>query len=167
MSEQFTAITTQEDFDKAIQKRLAQKDREAEEKYRDYLAPDKVDALKMDYDKRIAELKADAKKQTDKIAGFDNEKAELLKRATTAEASLLKGKVASKHKIPLELADRLVGSTEEELEKDAENFAGFMGPQSTPPSFTHDVQGQFADPSKAATEAAYKALLLSLSSVNT
>ena len=162
MSEEFKAITTQEEFDKAIQKRLAQKDREAEEKYRDYLAPDKVDALKDKYNKEIAELKESAKSAAEKIAGFDKEKADLLSRATSAETALLKGKVANKHKIPFELSDRLVGKTEEELEKDAENFAGLIGPQTTPPQFTRDTVA-YADPGKAATDAAYQALLSSLS----
>ena len=45
----FTPIQTQEEFDKAIKGRLAQKDREAEERYKDYLSPDKVSELKADY----------------------------------------------------------------------------------------------------------------------
>ena len=69
----FTPITTQEDFDKAIQKRLAQKDREAEEKYRDYLAPDKVDALKADYDKKISDAAALVKDAQAKLAKHDEE----------------------------------------------------------------------------------------------
>lgn len=155
---EFTAITTQEEFDKAIKKRLEQKDRELAEKYRDYLAPDKVDALKADYDKKLADASAALKTATEKIAGHEKETADLLSRATTAETALLKGKVASKHKIPLELAERLVGDTEEALEKDAETFAGFMAPQSAPPMRTNDLSGGNVN----GLDAAYASLLSSM-----
>ena len=155
----FTAITTQEEFDKAIKKRLEQKDRELAEKYRDYLAPDKVDALKADYDKKLADASAALKAATEKIAGHEKETADLLSRATTAETALLKGKVASKHKIPLELAERLVGDTEEALEKDAETFAGFMAPQRTPPLRTNDFSGGSGANN---LDAAYASLLSSM-----
>ena len=48
---EFKVIETQEEFDKAIKSRLAQKDRELEEKFKDYLAPDKVSALNEEYEK--------------------------------------------------------------------------------------------------------------------
>ena len=156
---EFTAITTQEEFDKAIKKRLEQKDREVAEKYRDYLAPDKVDALKADYDKKLADASAELKAATEKIAGHEKETADLLRRATTAETALLKGKVASKHKIPLELAERLVGDTEEDLEKDAEKFAGFMAPQTPPPLRTNDLSGGSGANN---LDAAYASLLSSM-----
>ena len=57
MSDEFKVIETQEDFDKAIQKRLAQKDRELEEKFKDYLAPDKVSALKEEYEKKLEKFR--------------------------------------------------------------------------------------------------------------
>ena len=145
----FTAITTQEEFDKAIKKRLEQKDRELAEKYRDYLAPDKVDALKADYDKKLADASAALKTATEKIAGHEKETADLLSRATTAETALLKGKVASKHKIPLELAERLVGDTEEALDADARAFAGLMQPTSAPPIHSNDP-APGGDPADAA-----------------
>ena len=161
MSEEFKAITTQEDFDKAIQKRLAQKDRELDEKYRDYLAPDKVDALKEAHKKELEELNASLKEANAKIAGFDKEKAGLLDRATKAETSLTKGRIAGKYNIPLELAERLQGETEEELEKGAEAFAGYMGPKHTPPQYTKEPGGAVNDPD-AATKAALMALSTAL-----
>lgn len=159
----FKAITTQEEFDAAIQKRLKQKDLELAEKYRDYMAPDKVDALKEEYEKKINDASAELKAEKEKTAGYDKEKAELLNRVTAAEGSLLKNRVASKHKIPIELAERLVGTTEEELEKDAETFAGYMGPASAPPMRTNDPAGGLNNP-QAATELALSQLLTSLDS---
>ena len=48
MSE-FKVIETQEELDKIIKSRLAQKDREVAESYKDYLSPEKAEALKADY----------------------------------------------------------------------------------------------------------------------
>ena len=42
----FIPIQTQEEFDKAIKARLAQKDRELEERFKDYLSPEKAAELK-------------------------------------------------------------------------------------------------------------------------
>ena len=162
MSE-FKAITTQEEFDAAIKKRLEQKDRELAEKYRDYLAPDKIDELKASYDKQLSEVSAELKAAKEKAAGFDKEKAELLSRATMAEGALMKNRVASKYKIPIELADRLQGTTEAELEKDAETFAGFMTPAAAPPMRTNDPAGGLNSP-QAATDLALSQLLTALDS---
>ena len=52
---EFTPITTQEEFDKAIQKRLAQKEREMTESFKEYMSPDDVKTLKAECDRlRIA-----------------------------------------------------------------------------------------------------------------
>ena len=129
----FTPIQTQEEFDKAIRGRLAQKDRELEEKYKDYLSPDKVSSLREDYEKKLEEAKKSAKDAADKLSENDKTVAELTKRVETAENSLLKNKIAYEHKLPLELAGRLVGNNEEELTKDAESLAALVKPSSAPP----------------------------------
>lgn len=135
MSE-FTPITTQEEFDKAIKARLAQKDREAEEKYKDFLSPDKVSSLKEDYEKKLEELKKSAKEAADKLSENQKTVGELTKRAETAEHSLLKSKIAYAHNLKLELAERLIGDTEEELNKDAEFLAASMKPTTTAPLYS-------------------------------
>lgn len=135
----FTPIQTQEEFDKAIKGRLAQKDREAEEKYKDYLSPDKVSELKADYEKKLEEAKKTAKEAAEKLSGFDKTVDELKSRAEKAESSLLKTNIAYAHKLPLELAGRLVGTTEEELTKDAESLAALVKPAGTPPLYSNDT----------------------------
>lgn len=135
MSE-FTPIETQEDFDKAIKARLAQKDRELSERYKDYLSPDKAAAIKADYEQQIEEAKKSLKDAQDKLSNYDSTVSELTKRAESAELSLTKSKVAYEHKLPLELASRLIGTTEEELNKDAESLSGLIKPNSAPPQYT-------------------------------
>lgn len=139
MSDEFKVIETQEDFDKAIQKRLAQKDREAEEKYKDYLSPDKVAEINTAHKSEIDKLKEDLARANEKIAGHDQIVADLTTRATTAESDLLKSRIAHESGVPFELAGRLVGTNEEELKADAEKFASFLGPKGAPPLHSTDT----------------------------
>lgn len=119
MSE-FKVIETQEELDKIIKKRLEQKDREVAEQYKDFLSPDDVKAMKADYEKQIQDAQ-------DKLKTFDETVSTLTKRAETAEVSLLKNKVAIENNVPIKLASRLIGTTEEELKADALNFMEGLG----------------------------------------
>lgn len=133
MSENFKVIETQEELDKIIKSRLAQKDREVAESYKDYLSPEKAEALKADYEKKLEEANKNLKDAQDKLKTFDSTVSELKKRAETAEVSLMKNKVAIENKLPIELADRLIGANEEELKADAEKLSGILKPTSAPP----------------------------------
>lgn len=133
MSENFKVIETQEELDKIIKSRLAQKDREVAESYKDYLSPEKAEALKADYEKKLEEANKNLKDAQDELKTFDSTVSELTKRAETAEVSLMKNKVAIENKLPIELADRLIGANEEELKADAEKLSGILKPTSAPP----------------------------------
>ncbi|MBR2554167.1 MAG: hypothetical protein IKE94_04815 [Aeriscardovia sp.] len=133
MSENFKVIETQEELDKIIKSRLAQKDREIAESYKDYLSPEKAEALKADYEKKLEEANKNLKDAQDKLKTFDSTVSELTKRAETAEVSLMKNKVAIENKLPIELADRLIGANEDELKADAEKLSGILKPTSAPP----------------------------------
>lgn len=156
MSE-FKVIETQEEFDRIIQKRLAQKEAEVSKKYEGYLSPDDIQKLKADYDGKLAQAQADLEAMTTKVAAHDQEVADLTARAVKAETSLLKGEVANKHGIPLELAGRLIGDTKEDLEKDAESFASYMGPKAAPPLRSNDPANQ-----STGLDGAYAAVLSQL-----
>ena len=77
-----------------------------------------------------------------------------------AEGKLLKNKIAHEKGIPLELAGRLIGTTEEELTKDAESMAGFFAPPAAPPLRSNAPSGQPG--ADASLDAAYATLLASL-----
>ena len=160
----FKVIETQEQFDAAIKERI---DR-VEAKYKDFdtykAAADELAKLKAkDYDGEIQKLKSTLAEAQKKIADNDQIVSDLTTRAKTAETALLKNRVAAKHKIPAELAERLSGETEEDLEKDAESFAKFVnaGPV-TAPLKTTESGGKHA-----ATDAAYASLLSQLNNANT
>lgn len=147
-AEDFKVIESQEDFDKAIQKRLAQKDREAAEKYKDYLSPDDVAEMKAEYEKRIKDAAEQVKSVKESYATQDAEFKALTERAEKAERSLLKNRIAHENGLPLELSARLIGDTEEELKADAESLVSFMKPQTAPPLMS--MEPKSTDSSSAA-----------------
>lgn len=132
----FKVIETQEEFDKAIQSRLKQKDRELADKYKDYLSPDDVTALKADFDKQLQDANKLMKETQDKLSTFDETVSNLTKRAEAAEKQVLKNRVAYENKLPIELSERLIGNTEEELKADAEKLSGIIKPNNAPPLYT-------------------------------
>lgn len=132
----FKVIETQEEFDKAIQSRLKQKDRELADKYKDYLSPDDVTALKADFDKQLQDANKLVKETQDKLSTYDETVSNLTKRAEAAEKQVLKNRVAYENKLPIELSERLIGNTEEELKADAEKLSGIIKPNNAPPLYT-------------------------------
>ena len=152
MSE-FKAIETQEEFDKAIKERLARKEKELAETYKEYLSPDKASSLKEEYEKKLAEANKKLDEVSEKLKSHDSIVSEFTDRATKAETSLMKSRIAHENGVPIELAERLVGSTEDELKKDAETLAAFMKPTSAPPARTTET------PKANTTDAAMMQLL--------
>lgn len=125
MAEEFKAIETQEALDAIIKDRLARNTRtvtdEVTKKFEGYVSP------------------ADAKKSADqitqltaKVAELNQQITDLTAKNTAAELGALRQKVAHETGLPFELADRLSGSTEEEIRKDAEVFAKFAAPKPQP-----------------------------------
>lgn len=134
----FKVIETQEDFDKAIKARLSQKDRELAEKYKDFLSPEDASAMKTDFEKELQEANKKVEEAQEKLSSFDETVSNLTQRAEAAENKLLKNKVAYENKLPIELSERLIGKTEEELKADAEKLSAAIKPQSAgaPPAYT-------------------------------
>ena len=140
MSE-FTPITTQEEFDKAIQKRLAQKEREMTENFKEYMSPSDVKELRAECERKIKDAQDAVKVVEDKLKAKDLTVSEITKRAEVAEGKLLKNKIAYENRLPLELASRLIGETEDELKADAQKLASLVRPSSAPPLKTTDISG--------------------------
>lgn len=128
----FTPIETQEDFNKAIEKRL---DRErntirkeyegflspedAQKKYEGYLSPEQVQERYKDYLSPEESAKKDATIKSYEL------------KSKRVEIALSQG-------IPYELAGKISGETEEEMKKDAETFAGFIKSGNRYPNFNAD-----------------------------
>ena len=164
----FKVIETQEELDKIIKKRLEQKDREAAEQYKDYLSPEKVEDLKKDYEKKLEDankLVEDANKLVEnanaKLADHDKVVSDLTQRAQTAETTLLKSRIAHEKGLPYELAGRLMGSTEEELAKDAESLSAILKTSPAAPLHTNELAGGRA-PGQSNSQAALLGMLSQL-----
>lgn len=158
---EFKTIETQEEFDKMIQKRLEQKEREVSERFKDYLSPEEVAKVKSELEGKIKTANDSLKVERDKSIEHSKVVSELEQRAKNAETKWLKGKVAMEKGIPFELADRLIGETEEELLKDAESVSSLLAPKSAPPMRTNEPQGSTPNNANA-----YAALLANLAQQN-
>lgn len=158
---EFKAIETQEEFDAAIQKRLERKEREVQEKYKEYLSPDDVEKLKNDYVKQLEDKDSEMQKALEKYADTDRTVSELTKRAESAEKSLLQTKVANESKLPYELSDRIKGDSEEDMKKDAEMLASLIKPQTAAPGYSSTPQS-IAGGTPTPSDAAYLGLLSDL-----
>ncbi|WP_076647299.1 phage scaffold protein [Latilactobacillus sakei] len=134
----FKTIETQEELDKIIKDRI---DR-VNEKYADY------DQLKSRNEELTAEnsaLQTTVSETSEKVKGFDQEKADMMAKISGFETSKLRTQVALKHGLPIDLADRLQGEDEAALTKDAERLSGFMKPDNPTPPLANPEGPQGSD----------------------
>ena len=120
---EFTPITTQEDFDKAIGERLKRERETVKKEYAGYLSPED------EKNKYEGYLSPAAEKEKYKGYLTPEEAAEKEKAIKGYEANSVKMRIAHEVGIPYELADRLTGENEEALRKDAEGLIKIMGSQ--------------------------------------
>lgn len=122
MSEEFKPIETQEALDAIIKSRLERNTKsvtdsvtaEITKKYEGYISPEDA--------KKSADQIADL---TGKLKDSETKVADLTAKISAHEISSVKMKIALETGLPPALAERLNGSTEEELKKDAETLLQF------------------------------------------
>ena len=122
MSE-FKPITTQEEFDAAIKGRLSRE----KEKYSDY---DQLKSRIAELEEENVGLKSTIEASNQSKEDSDRQLEDLQNKITGYETASLRTRIALKHGLPYDLADRLQGTDEESFEADAERLAGFMKPVS-------------------------------------
>jgi hypothetical protein len=121
----FKAITSQEEFDAALKDRLARHEKAIAKTLTEQIKKqlkDEADA-------------AEATKQGDfkKLYEAELKKREDAEKERDAERLIaMRSRIAAKHKLAQELADRLSGTTEEEIEADAKALAKIVGPRQAP-----------------------------------
>lgn len=147
MAENFEPILTQEAFDAAISARIRRERETVRKEFADY---DQVKASLSDAQKKNGEHEATIAELQKKIQGY--------------ETDSVKTRIALEKGIPLELRDRLTGTTEEEIRKDADNLSKYLskGDHETPP--LRDPEPVVTDAKTAASKAAYKKLLKDMTS---
>ena len=131
-SMEFTPITTQAEFDAAVKSAVDAAVAETVKKYEDWLSPDAAAAL--------------AKERDDSKAAVDNLSAE----NKSYRLSAMKMKAANEKGIPFELAEKLSGETEVEINKDADTFAKYFTAPKHQPTPRFSGEGAFTDSKNSA-----------------
>lgn len=119
MSE-FTPITTQEEFEKALSQRLERERNKVRKEFDGFLSPE--DAQKK-YENYLS-----PEQVQEKYKGYFSPE-EMTKKEAEINGYKLNSKrveIALKNGIPYELAGKVSGNTEEEMTKDAETLASFL-----------------------------------------
>lgn len=129
MSE-FKAITTQEEFDKAIQERLNRQKESIERQYADYAD---LKAKNAEMEKELGSLRNTLSEVNEKAKGYDKTFAELNAKIAGYETANLKTKIALQHGLPYDFASRLVGEDEKAIRADAESLSKLIKTQNTQP----------------------------------
>lgn len=160
----FKVFETEDEYNEAFKERVERE----RKKYADYDAlKEKAskydDLIKEDFEGKAKKAKADYDALVEKYKDYDANLSELTAKATKAENSLTKIKIANEYKLPLELAERITGADEKAMRADAETLSKYMVGNSAP-SFTPDPRT--ADNKEAAKNAAYRTLLNGLTKGN-
>ena len=123
---EFTPIETQEQFDAMVKDRITRAERAAAEKYSDY---DTIKGQNTDLTNQIAQLTEQIKKQTETINGNKTVVDDLTAKVQAYETASVKTKIALELGIPYQMAERLAGTDEESIRKDAEAMVKLIGAQ--------------------------------------
>jgi DNA repair exonuclease SbcCD ATPase subunit len=116
MSKEFKAITTQEEFDKAIQDRLARE----RDKFADY---EEIKNRNQELENEVGNLKTALGDSNEKAGKYDKDISELNAKIAGYETANLRTRIALQHGIPYDLSSRLVGEDEESITADAKKLA--------------------------------------------
>ncbi len=101
-----------------------------EVKPKDY---DEIKSAKEKLEKQVKDLNGTLTATNEKYAGYDKNIEELNGKIKDYEIKNLKFRIANESGIPLELASKLTGETEEDLKKDAETLSSFITKKQTLP----------------------------------
>jgi len=131
--EESTKTFTQDEVNSMIKERLDRAEKKWQEKYSNYYSEDDLKGKTEELTKQITDLgnslndannKATA--DADEISKRDQTIADLENKVRNYETDSAKTRIALEVGIPFELANKLSGSTEEEIRKDAEALLPFV-----------------------------------------
>lgn len=147
----FKKIETQEELDRIIQERLNRE----KEKFSDY---DAIKTRNAELENEIGTLKSTLEETNAATKSHEQIVANLNVKIADYETANLRTKIALQNGLPIDLADRLVGTDEESIKADAERLAGFIGTkQQTPPPLKNTEK-----PLEGGKDGAYKNLIENL-----
>ena len=122
----FKAIETQEELDRIIQERLNRE----KGKFADY---DEIKTRNAELETEVNALKSTIEETNTAAKTHEQTIADLNKQIAEKETVNLRTRIALQNGLPIDLADRLIGSDEESIKADAERLAGLVSKKQTPP----------------------------------
>lgn len=134
---EFKVINTQEELDALIKDRIDRERKSLSEKYFDY---EELKKRNTEYEAQVSKLSEANKAYEAKKAEYDKQIGELSSKIKGYETDSAKTRIALEVGLPYEMANRLSGSTEEEIRKDAEMLVKFVGKPNTAPSSSSEPQ---------------------------
>nr|DAN04159.1 MAG TPA: protein of unknown function (DUF4355) [Caudoviricetes sp.] len=120
---EFKAITTQEEFDKAIAERLKRQKESIFKEFEDY---EQIKKERDNLQNELIELKKTSETYVAEKENHSKELEELNNKIKDYELNNMRMKIAIENNIPYSLADRLKGDDEESLANDAKSLAEFV-----------------------------------------
>ncbi len=103
------------------------------------IKPDDYDDIKAE-NKTLKDTVADLQKSMKDFEGYEDKLTEKDNKIKEYETANLKYRIANENGIPLELASKLTGETEEDLKKDAETLSSFITKKQTLPLRTTEAK---------------------------
>lgn len=150
MSE-FKIIETQEQLDSIIADRLARGRESVRKEYEGFISPEDFEVKTKELAQQIETANATIGELTEKnnslagdIESLNKDIADRDSKISKYEADSVKNRIANEYGIPFEFADRLAGSTPEEIKADAEKMASYFAkgaPISTPKAAPEPSEG--------------------------
>lgn len=122
----FKTIETQEELDRIIQERLNRE----KGKFADY---DEIKTRNAELETEVDALKSTIEETSTAAKTHEQTIADLNKQIAEKETVNLRTRIALQNGLPIDLADRLIGSDEESIKADAERLAGLVSKKQTPP----------------------------------
>lgn len=121
---EFKTITTQEEFDAAIQERLNRQKESIEKQYADYA---EIKARNIELETETGTLKTTLSETNKKTENYDKDLSALNAKIAGYETANIRTRIALQHGIPFDLAGRLVGEDEASITADAKKLAELVG----------------------------------------
>lgn len=137
MSE-FTAITTQEEFDAKISDRLKRNEEKWAKKFEGYLSPDEVAAKTSELEKQLLEATSALDGVSKKVANHEKEIADRDLKIKGYEVSAMKYRIAHESGLAFDAVDFIQGEDEETIRASADKFKTLVGKTSPSPSFSNE-----------------------------
>lgn len=137
MSE-FTAITTQEEFDARIGDRLKRSEEKWQKKYEGYLSPEEVAAKTSELEKQLTDANNALDGVSKKVASHEKEIADRDSKIKGYEVSAMKYRIAHESGLSFDAVDFIQGEDEETIRASADKFKSLVGKSSPSPSFSNE-----------------------------